>query len=347
MANTEIGMTDGSGSGYNHILLAHGGGGKLTFELIQGVVEKLGNPWLAPLRDSAVIKFEGTDISLAFTTDSYVVKPIFFPGGDIGRLSVSGTINDLVSVGATPKFISLSLIIEEGFPLNALERIIESIKAVANETGIAVVTGDIKVVERGKADEIFINTSGIGIFHFPFSPSVMIGDKVIVTGYIGDHGIAVLLARENLGIEVNVKSDVAPLNWVLELLEKNGLEFHCLKDPTRGGLGGALVEIAQSFGIGIVIEEAHIPVRKEVKAVCEILGLDILNVANEGKLIIITPDYVAEEVLARIKEHPAGKDAALIGEVVKEPEGKVLINTVIGSKRIVDMPYGEELPRIC
>ena len=330
------------------VLLAHGSGGKLAHEIVRNsFVSALDNPILNPLDDSAIISAEGR---LAFTTDSYVVQPIFFPGGDIGRLAICGTVNDLSMVGAKPLYLSLSFIIEEGLLIKDLERVVASIKETAEESGVKIVTGDTKVVNRGSADRLFINTAGVGII----PPKVDIsghnaqpGDAVIINGTIGDHGIAVLSQREGLGFATKLESDCSPLNGlVAEMLEASNA-MRCLRDPTRGGLASTLNELAEQSRVSIRIEEDRIPVREEVAGACEMLGLDPLHVANEGKLVAVVEAKDAEAVVARMKKNKYGRDAAIIGEVREEHPGRVVMKTRLGTSRIVDMLVGEPLPRIC
>lgn len=330
------------------ILLAHGSGSRLSHELIERkLLPPLNNPMLAKLDDSAVFDISGR---LAFTTDSYVVSPIFFPGGDIGKLAVYGTVNDLAMSGATPIYLSLSLIIEEGLTFSELERIIDSIKAAADEAEVKVVTGDTKVVNRGSADKLFINTSGIGVIPQGVDISganARPGDKIILSGTIGDHGIAVMSQREGLKFSVPVQSDCAPLNKLVSQMLQASSQIHCLRDPTRGGLATTLNEFARQSNVGIRIDEERIPVRDGVRAACELLGFDPLYVANEGKLVAIVAPQHADKVLARMKENPYGADASIIGEVTAEHKGKVIMKTRLGASRIVDMLSGELLPRIC
>ncbi|MBC8275649.1 MAG: hydrogenase expression/formation protein HypE [Chloroflexi bacterium] len=330
------------------ILLAHGSGSRLSHELIEkNFLPPLANPLLVKLDDSAVFDLSGR---LAFTTDSYVVNPIFFPGGDIGKLSVCGTINDLAMSGATPLYLSLSLIIEEGLTLSELTRIVKSIKAAAEEAGVNIVTGDTKVVNRGSADKLFINTAGIGVVPPGIDISganAKIGDKVILSGTIGDHGIAVMSQREGLKFSVPVQSDCAPLNKLVSQMLEISPQINCLRDPTRGGLATTLNELAKQSKVGIRIEEDKIPVRDGVRAACELLGFDPLYVANEGKLVAIVAADDAEKILAKMKRNRYGGDASIIGEVTAEHKGKVIMRTRLGASRIVDMLSGELLPRIC
>jgi len=330
------------------ILLAHGSGSRLSHDLVEkNLLPPLTNPLLAKLDDSAVFDLSGR---LAFTTDSYVVSPIFFPGGDIGRLAVCGTINDLSTSGAAPLYLSLSLIIEEGLILGQLKKVVVSIKAAAEEAGVNIVTGDTKVVNRGSADKLFINTSGIGKIPEGVDISganARVGDKVILSGNIGDHGIAVISQREGLKFQVPIKSDCAPLNkLVSEMLQASSL-IHCLRDPTRGGLATTLNELARQSGVGINIEEDKIPVRDAVRGACELLGFDPLYVANEGKLVAIVAPEDTSKILAKMKRNKYGTEAAVIGEVTAEHKGKVIMKTRLGASRILDMLSGELLPRIC
>jgi len=330
------------------VLLAHGSGGKLSHDLIENnFVPAFDNPVLNRLDDSAVFEMSG---QLAFTTDSYTVNPIFFPGGDIGKLAVNGTVNDLAMIGATPLYLSLSFIIEEGFPIAELEKIVNSVNQAANAAGVKIVTGDTKVVNQGSADKLFINTSGVGIV----PPGVDIsganaipGDKVIVSGNLGDHGIAVLSQREGLKFQVPIESDCAPLNRLVAEMLETSANIHCLRDPTRGGLATTLNEFAKQSQVGIRIEEENLPINKAVLAACELLGFDPLYVANEGKLVAVVAPSDADKVLARMRQNQYGTEAAIIGEVVNEHSGKVVMKTSLGSSRIVDMPAGELLPRIC
>ncbi|MFC1900537.1 hydrogenase expression/formation protein HypE [Chloroflexota bacterium] len=332
----------------DRILLAHGSGGKLSHDLIEkSFVSALGNPTLNLLEDSAIIEVGGR---LAFTTDSYVVSPIFFPGGDIGKLAVCGTVNDLSMSGATPLYLSLSLIIEEGLLIADLEKIVSSVQQTAAEAGVSIVTGDTKVVNKGSADKIFINTSGVGIV----PPEVNIssanarpGDKIIVSGTLGDHGIAVMSKREGLEFNIPVPSDCAPLNkMVAEMLEVSA-NIRCLRDPTRGGIVSTLNEFAGQSNVGINLYEEHIPVNKAVAGACELLGFDPLYVANEGKLVTIVDPADADKVLAQMQKNKYGHNATIIGEVVKEHPKRVVMKTRLGASRIIDMLVDELLPRIC
>jgi hydrogenase expression/formation protein HypE len=332
----------------DRILLGHGSGGKLSHDLIKGTFLKvLGNPILSKLDDSAVFDFNGR---LAFTTDSYVVSPIFFPGGDIGWLAVCGTVNDLSMVGAVPLYLSLSLIIEEGFPSQDLEKILLSIHKATEEAGVKVVTGDTKVVNRGNADKIFINTAGLGLVPDGMdisSSKCRIGDKIILSGTIGDHGIALLSQREGLSFETSLESDCAPLNRLVSEMADESKLIHALRDPTRGGLATTLNEFAESSNVGIRIEEEAVPVNDAVRAVCELMGFDPLYVANEGKLVAAVAPEDAEKLLDCIRQNRYGTQARIIGEVVSEHPRKVVMKTRLGTSRIVDMLTGELLPRIC
>jgi len=329
------------------ILLAHGGGGKLTHLLIKSFVKKFANPFLARLDDSAVLSFRG---KLAFTTDSYVVNPIYFPGGDIGKLAVNGTINDLAMVGAKPLYLTASAIIEEGFPLLELERIVNSMKKAAQAARVEIVAGDTKVVEKGGVDKIFINTSGIGLVDSGVdisSKNAQVGDGIILSGTIGDHGIAILSAREKFDFRTTVKSDSQPLNGLVSEILRINKKVHTLRDPTRGGLATALNEIAEQSGVGIEIEEEKIPVKEEVRGVCEMLGFDPLYIANEGKLVAFVPQRDCLKILNVMRNNRYGKDSQIIGSVVARHKGKVLVNTSVGGERVLDMLTGEQLPRIC
>ncbi len=312
------------------------------------LLKKLNNPLLKELSDSALINYKD---SLAFTTDSFVVSPLFFPGGDIGKLAVCGTVNDLVVSGALPQYLSLSLIIEEGLDYAVLERIVDSIARQAKEAGVYLVTGDLKVVEHGACDKIFINTSGIGKIIKKkklSSRNIKPGDKIIITGNIAQHGLAVLARRKALNFKFNIKSDCAALNnLIIPMLKKtDAVKF--MRDPTRGGVATTLNEIASVTGLGIIVEEKDIPVSEKVRAACELLGIDCLYVASEGRAIIIVEKNSAQKILNLLKRHPLGRQAAIIGSVVKEPAKCVVLNTTLGTQRIIDMLTSENLlPRIC
>jgi hydrogenase expression/formation protein HypE len=329
------------------ILLAHGSGGKLMHDLIQSFLPDLSNPILEKLDDSAIFEAKG---KLAFTTDSYIVNPIFFPGGNIGRLAVCGTVNDLAMSGAKPLYLSLAFIIEEGLPIADLKKILGSIKKAAAEADVKIVTGDTKVVNKGSADKLFINTAGVGIVPAGIDISAAnakVGDKIILSGNIGDHGIAVLSQREGLKFGTSVPSDCAPLNDLVADMLKVTKNIHCMRDPTRGGLATTLNDFAEKSNVGIKIEEAKVPVNKAVLAACELLGLDPLYIANEGKLVAVVPAKVADVVLAAMKKNKYGKNATIIGEVIAEHPQRVVMKTTLGASRIIDMPVGELLPRIC
>jgi hydrogenase expression/formation protein HypE len=330
------------------ILLAHGSGGKLSHELIEKYfLPYFKNPFLELLNDQAVFDVHSR---VAFTTDSYVVDPVFFPGGNIGDLAINGTVNDLSMAGAKPLYLSAGFILEEGFPLEELEKILLAMKNAAASANVMVVTGDTKVVNKGKADKIFINTSGIGIIEKPVNISannLKVGDKIIISGAIGEHGIAVMAKREGLEFEKEIKSDTAPLNSLVVDMLSASQDIHALRDPTRGGLATILKEFAITSNVGIVIHEEKIPVKDEVSGACEILGLDPLFVANEGRLIAAVSPESSEIVLKVMRKNKYGKDADVIGEVVAEHKGTVILKTRIGGKRIIDMLMGEQLPRIC
>jgi hydrogenase expression/formation protein HypE len=331
------------------ILLAHGSGGKATHQLIDDLfIPNLGNRFLAELADAALLPVD-TD-RILFTTDSYVVDPPFFPGGDIGRLAVNGTVNDLAVCGGRPLYLSLSLILEEGFPFDRLEVIIQSIAAAAREAGVMVVTGDTKVVGCGSADKIFITTSGVATLITKQALSIKnirAGDAVLLSGSIGDHGIAVMLEREGLELTSSVTSDTAPLNEMTSRIMAVPGAVRFMRDPTRGGIATTLNEIAQQTGLGISISEAAVPIKPEVAGASEILGLDPLYIANEGKLIAVVAPEQAEPVLQILRASRHGSDAAIIGTVTSESPRKVILKTRVGGSRIVDMLAGEQLPRIC
>jgi len=341
-----MGMVEFDGN-TKKILLAHGSGGKLTHRLIKSFVKKFASLPLAKLDDSAVLGFKG---KLALTTDSYVVNPICFPGGDIGKLAINGTINDLAMVGAKPLYLTASAIIEEGFPLLELERIVDSMKKAAQAAGVEIVAGDTKVVEKGGADKIFLTTSGVGSIDSGIdisSKNAQVGDRIILSGTIGDHGIAILSARENLNFRTKVKSDSQPLNGIVSEILKVSKKVHTLRDPTRGGLATTLNEIAEQSKVGIEIEENKIPIKEEVKGVCEMLGLDPLYIANEGKLVAFVPEKDCEKILNVLRKNRYGKDANVIGRVVSQHKGRVVVKTSVGGERVLDMLTGEQLPRIC
>ncbi len=335
------------------ILLGHGSGGKLSAELIRDVfLPELKNPLLSRLDDQAIINVNGQ--RLAFTTDSFVVKPLFFPGGDIGSLAVHGTVNDLAMGGAIPLFLSAAFIIEEGFSMGELRRVVNSLQRAAAEAGVQIVTGDTKVVEKGKGDGLFINTTGIGLVPDGVDLSAdhaRPGDKVLLSGSIGDHGIAILAQREGLEFETQIQSDSASLHTLvsemLDAASKLTQGIRCMRDPTRGGVSSTLNEIAERSRVGIEIEELSLPIHEQVRGACELLGLDPLYVANEGKLIAIVAPEAAAAVLQAMRRHPLGAEAQVIGTVKSESPGLVTMRTPLGTTRIVDMLAGDQLPRIC
>ena len=331
------------------IVLAHGAGGRLGRQLVDELVLKhFGHPVLQRLEDSAVLELSGG--RWAFTTDSHVIRPLFFPGGDIGKLAVSGTVNDLLCAGARPLYLSLSLIIEEGLPMDDLDRILASAAGEAAAVGLDIVCGDTKVVERGKGDGLFINTAGIGsvLPGVDLSPEkIRVGDAILVSGTIGDHGIAILSQREGLELHSSLESDCAALHRpVLSVLELPGA-VHCLRDPTRGGLGTVLAEMADGRGVGLEVEQESIPLRDQVRGACEMLGLDPINVANEGKMVLVVDGDRCGEVLDMLTRDPLGRRAALIGRVVEDHPGMAVLRTSAGGSRIIDLPPGELIPRIC
>ena len=332
------------------VLLAHGGGGVMMRELIGEVVLRhLGNPTLSRLEDAALLAPQSA--RLAFTTDAFVVKPLFFRGGDVGRLAVCGTVNDLACVGAAPIALSLAMVIEEGLPLATLERVFASVAATAKEADVQVVAGDTKVVERGAADGLYLVTAGVGAVPdgVALSPAnVRPGDAVLVTGSLGDHGIAIISERNGLEFETPVESDVAPLaGLAAHLLAVSPGDVHCMRDPTRGGTAAVLNEIAEAAGVEIEIEEASLPIGREVAGACDMLGLDPLYVPNEGRFVIFCAEKAAGAIERRMREHPLGAGTVRIGTVGRGRPGRVTLRTRIGGTRIVAMPYGEQLPRIC
>ena len=341
------------------ITLAHGSGGRAMHELVEGLfLEYFHNPMLDRLEDQAVFEVSNGKgpVRLAFTTDSYVVTPIFFPGGDIGRLAVNGTINDIAMSGAEPLYLSAGFILEEGFSIADLKRILESMREAAQEAGVQIVTGDTKVVEKGTADKLFINTAGIGVMHSSLNVSAanaQPGDKVIVSGAIGDHGTTIMIARGELELETEIESDTAPLHTLVRDMIDEAMRIEkpdairSLRDPTRGGIATTLNEIAAASDVYIQIQEDKLPVRENVHGACEILGLDPLYVANEGKLIAILESDAADAIVERMRRNPFGQETCIIGEVKAEPRGIVSMITGFGGTRIVDMLTGEQLPRIC
>jgi hydrogenase expression/formation protein HypE len=331
------------------ILLGHGSGGRMSGDLLRNVIlPALQNPVLERLDDQAIVDIGGS--RLAFTTDSFVVKPLFFPGGDIGTLAVNGTVNDLAMGGAQPLFLSLALILEEGLRFDTLRRVMESIRVAAALAGVAVVTGDTKVVEKGSGDGLFVNTSGIGLVSsavYLSADQARPGDCVLVSGTMGDHGITILSQREGLEFEGAVASDTAALHTLVADILRASSQIRCLRDPTRGGVSSSLNEIASRSRVGIELEERAIPVREEVQGACEMLGLDPLYVANEGKLLAIVGPAAADNVLEAMRRHPLGRNARIIGKVTDSHPSMVTLRTRLGTSRIVDLLSGDQLPRIC
>jgi len=331
------------------IEMAHGGGGRAMARLIESIfLTSFANPLLNQRNDQACFAVEKG--RLAMTTDSYVIQPLFFPGGDIGALSVHGTVNDLAMAGAVPLHLSAGFILEEGLPLADLARLVDSMGQAAREAGVAIVTGDTKVVEKGKGDGVFITTTGIGIIPDGVAPSgerARPGDAILLSGTLGDHGVAVMSRRENLSFETAILSDCAALHGLVAAMVAVAPDLHVLRDPTRGGLAATLNEIAQQSGVGMELVETAIPVKAQVRAACELLGLDPLNVANEGKLVAIVAPQDAEPVLAAMQAHPLGQDAARIGTVIEDADRFVVLKTGFGGTRMVDWLAGEQLPRIC
>jgi hydrogenase expression/formation protein HypE len=347
----ELGSCPVPAAGYDQVLLGHGSGGRLTSELIDKLfVPGFGNAILAGLEDQAVLPLEGSPSRLALTTDSFVVRPIFFPGGDIGCLAVHGTINDLAVGGARPLWLSAAFILEEGLPLADLRRIVASMREACDRAGVALVTGDTKVVDRGKGDQIFITTTGVGLVPPGIALSIHAarpGDQILVSGTIGDHGMAIMSVREGIEFETSLESDTAPLAELTQSLLAACPTIRCMRDPTRGGLAAALNELARASAVGVRLVEAQLPVRPDVRAACELLGLDVLYVANEGKLIAVAPPDDAPRLLAAMRRHPLARDAAIIGEVVADHPGMVVMQSLVGGQRVVAMLAGDQLPRIC
>lgn len=342
-------------SQYDEVLLGHGSGGRLTAELIERVfLPAFANETLSRMEDQATLSVGRSGLRIAFTTDSFVVRPLFFPGGDIGSLAVNGTVNDLAVGGAVPRYLSASFILEEGLPVDDLRRIVESMRGACAAAGVELVTGDTKVVDRGKADGVFITTSGVGLVPEGRDLSIAAaqpGDRILVSGPIGDHGIAILSAREGLAFETELISDTASLHDLVAALLEACAGVRCMRDPTRGGLAGSLHDLARASGVGVRIIEADIPVRREVRAACEMLGLDPLHVACEGRLMAVVDPAHADRALATLRAHPKGRDAAIIGEVVGQAvgdqRGAVVLTSTLGSTRLVTPLVGEQLPRIC
>lgn len=334
---------------HSHVLLAHGGGGRLMHRLIEDVfLSAFRNPLIDTRHDAAVAELNGT--RLAFTTDAYVVNPLFFPGGDIGVLAVNGTVNDLAMAGARPIYLSASFIIEEGLPVETLTRVVRSMRTASDEAGVHIVTGDTKVVDRGKGDGLFINTSGVGLVEarHPIAPTrVQPGDAILVSGDLGRHGIAVMSAREGLEFETTLESDTAPLASLVLAMIEAGVEIHCLRDLTRGGLASALNEIAEAAGVSIEIDERCVPIRDEVRGACELLGFDPLYVANEGRFVAFVPEPDAERALEVMRAHALGAGAAVIGRVSHTGDPTVVVQSPLNTRRVLDMLSGEQLPRIC
>jgi len=334
---------------HDTVQIAHGSGGRMTHELIERLLlPGFRNPVLDRLGDAAVL--EEAQGRIAFTTDTYVVDPLFFPGGSIGDLAVNGTVNDLAVSGARPLGISCALIIEEGFPLADLERVVNDISRAAHRAGVSVVTGDTKVVGRGGCDKLFINTSGVGVIPPERDLGVhriQPGDRLVVSGTMGDHGVAILASRKGLSFQTTVASDSAPLNGLVEVMLESTARVRVMRDPTRGGLAAVLNEFARATGLGIEIEEPLVPVGEPVRGACELLGIDPLHVANEGKLVAVVAEEDLDRLLSAMRAHPLGQESAAIGRVVEEHPGMVAGRTLMGSTRIIDMPLGEQLPRIC
>lgn len=337
-------------SDYPAVTMAHGGGGRLTQTLIERMfVPAFKNPTLETLHDGAILKVPAGRV--AFSTDSFVVSPLFFPGGDIGSLAVNGTVNDLAMCGAQPLALSCGLILEEGLPMQDLWRVVQSMQQAAAHVGVSIVTGDTKVVDRGKGDGVFINTTGIGVIGRGVNVAprrARPGDVVLINGEIAAHGIAIMSVREGLSFETELVSDCAPLHdMTASILAAGGEDVHVLRDPTRGGLASTLNEIAAQAQVGIRLREASIPIGDAVRGACEILGLDPLYVANEGKCLVIVARATADAVLAAMRAHPLGRQSSIIGEVTAEERGRVILRSRIGGQRVVDMLSGEQLPRIC
>ncbi|MCS6908407.1 MAG: hydrogenase expression/formation protein HypE [Anaerolineales bacterium] len=338
------------------IVIGHGSGGRLTHNLIEEVfAAQFKNPFLEQRDDGAVLPEVDSEFEIVLSTDSHVISPIFFPGGDIGRLAICGTVNDISVMGAKPLYLSAGFILEEGLQVEVLKHVVSSMVEAAEEAGVQVVAGDTKVVEKGKGDGIFINTTGIGIRHKSLQIGgcrVQVGDQVILSGTIGEHGVAVLLARGELGLTADLRSDVAPLNQLIAVAleagrQEKGNAIHAMRDPTRGGIATALIEIARQSNVGIQIDETAIPIREAVLSVCEMLGFDPLYMANEGKCLFFVDPSKAGDILKAIRSHPYGVEAAIIGEVIPQPARKVLLRTSMGSTRLLEMLSGEMLPRIC
>lgn len=336
------------------ITLAHGSGGKAMKDLIEQIfLTHFDNPLLAPLEDQA--RFDLASLTalgdrLALTTDSYVVDPLFFPGSDIGALAINGTVNDLAVSGAIPLYLTCSVILEEGLPIATLKQVVASMKQAAIAAGVQIVTGDTKVVPRGSVDKIFINTTGVGVIRTGVSPAaqrIQPGDVILVNGFLGNHGAAIMVAREDLALTTTIESDCQPLHGLVEAILAVCPQVRAMRDATRGGLATVLNEFAQSAGVGIRLEESALPIQPEVEGLCELLGLDPLYLANEGKLVVVVPRSHSETVLAAMQAHPMGKESQIIGEAIAEPSGFVFLKTAFGTERILDLLVSDPLPRIC
>jgi len=333
----------------DRILLAHGSGGTMMKELIEELfVAEFGDESLKRLDDAATLGFPGA--RLAFSTDTYVVSPLFFPGGDIGRLAVCGTVNDVSTSGAQPLYLSVGFVLEEGMAVEDLRRVLISMREAADEAGVRIVTGDTKVVERGHGDGVYVNTAGVGVLPDGLDLSgshCRSGDVVLLSGTLGDHGIAVVSTREGLSFSTDILSDAAPLNHLVAAVLQASPDVRCFRDPTRGGLASTLNELAGASGVSITVDEAAVPVREQVRGACEMLGYDVFQVANEGKMVAVVPAGEAEAALGAMRGAPYGGDAAIIGQVTGSPAGRVYVRTAFGATRIMDMLVGEQLPRIC
>lgn len=333
----------------DRILLAHGSGGTMMKEIIEDLfVAEFGDEVLRRMDDAAALDFTGS--RLAFSTDTYVVSPLFFPGGDIGRLAVCGTVNDVATSGATPLYLSVGFILEEGVAVDDLRRVLTSMREAASEAGVRIVTGDTKVVEKGKGDGVFVNTAGVGVLADGLDLSgahCRPGDAVLLSGTLGDHGIAVISTREGLSFSTDILSDAAPLNHLVAAVLESAPGVRCFRDPTRGGLASTLNELAGASGVSITVQEDAVPVRDQVRGACEMLGYDVFQVANEGKMVAVVPPDEAEAALQAMRKAPYGAEAAIIGTVAEAPSGKVYVKTSFGATRIMDMLVGEQLPRIC
>jgi hydrogenase expression/formation protein HypE len=349
MSNAKRGYVRPIDFKHGRVAMSHGSGGRAMAQLVDELfLEAFDNDWLRQMNDQAC--FAVTTGRMVMATDSHVVSPLFFPGGDIGCLSVHGTVNDVAMSGAKPLYLCASFILEEGFPLGDLQRIVVSMAEASRQAGVAIVAGDTKVVEQGKGDGVFITTTGVGVVADGVHISgdrARPGDQVLVSGTLGDHGVAVMSFRENLRFETSIRSDTAALHGMVARMLEAVKDIHCLRDPTRGGLATTLNELARQSGVGIRLREKAIPVKREVAAACELLGLDPLYVANEGKLVAICAAHDAERVLAAMRSHPLGADAAIVGEVVEDPHHFVQMETAFGGSRVVDWLSGEQLPRIC